>query len=221
MTLKICELVSILLSALVLGAIWGPWLALSRSVATFQADVFLAVSHRMIRNLEPVMTLLIPAAMLSIVPVVLISYDQRPKTAYLTLAGFGFLVVAVFVGVLVQVSIVSKMRMWTISRRRCRTTGKEIRDRWKAVQVVRIVTSIAGLALLVIGAIIWFLNDVNAALEASAHQEPLPFLRRAMPWPGSTPRRHFPKACSRSLAPSRHRTRIVYHTRVSLPAAVS
>jgi len=151
MALKICELVSILLSALVVGAVWGPWLALSRSVATFKEEVFLAIAHRMIRNLEPIMTPLIPAALLSIVPVVFISYNDRPKTAYLTLAAFGLFIVGVFVAVL-QVPIVTKIKMWTLET--LPDNWRELRDRWKTLQVIRIVASIAGLALLILGAII-------------------------------------------------------------------
>ena len=60
MILKIWELASILLSALVTGVFWGPWVGLSRSIATFTPDVYLAIGHRMIRNLEPVMTILMP-----------------------------------------------------------------------------------------------------------------------------------------------------------------
>jgi hypothetical protein len=150
--LKLFEMISILLSTLVAGVVWGPWLALSRSVATFPAEIFIPVAHRMIRNLEPFMTVLIPAAMLSIVPVVFLSYDQRPKTCILYLAGFASFVVGLFLSVLVQVPIVNKIRMWTVET--LPDNWQQLRDRWKAVQVIRIVTSIVGLALLILGSII-------------------------------------------------------------------
>jgi hypothetical protein len=66
MALKISQFISIFLLALVTGVFWGPWLGLSRSIATFQPEVFLAIGHRMIRNLAPVMPILMPAAMLSV-----------------------------------------------------------------------------------------------------------------------------------------------------------
>ena len=37
MNLKIWELISIVLSALVTGVFWGPWVGLSRSISTFTA----------------------------------------------------------------------------------------------------------------------------------------------------------------------------------------
>jgi predicted histidine transporter YuiF (NhaC family) len=39
MTLKIWELVSIVLSALVAGMFCGPWVALSRSISTFKEGI--------------------------------------------------------------------------------------------------------------------------------------------------------------------------------------
>jgi uncharacterized membrane protein len=150
MTLKICELISILLSALVVGAFWGPWLALSRSVDTLPADVFIAVSQRMIRNMEPFMTALIPVSLLSIISVVYLSFNERPKTAYLSLAGFSFFMAAVFVTVL-QVSIVSQIKSWTVAT--LPDDWEELRDRWKKLHIFRVVMSISGLALLVFAAI--------------------------------------------------------------------
>ena len=47
MNLKIWELISIVLSALVTGVFWGPWVALSRSISTFAPEVFLAIVNRL------------------------------------------------------------------------------------------------------------------------------------------------------------------------------
>jgi hypothetical protein len=150
MTLKLCEVISILLSALVVGAFWGPWLALSLSMDTLPAEVFLTVSQRMIRNLESVMTALIPVSLFSIIAVVYISFNERPKTAYLTLVGFALFMAAAFVTVL-QVSIVSQIKSWTVAT--LPDDWEELRDRWKKFNVLRIIMSIAGLTLLVFGAI--------------------------------------------------------------------
>ena len=51
MPLSITGLVSITLCALLFGVFWVPWLALSRSMATFNAPVFLAIVARMDHNL--------------------------------------------------------------------------------------------------------------------------------------------------------------------------
>ncbi len=43
-TMKIWELISIVLSALVAGMFLGPWVALTRSISTFQPNVLLAIA---------------------------------------------------------------------------------------------------------------------------------------------------------------------------------
>jgi hypothetical protein len=151
MTLKIWELISIVLSALVAGMFWGPWLALSRSISTFKPDVFLAIVQRMNQNMASVMTILMPAALLSIVPVLFISYNERPKTFYLNLTGFALFIVALLVTVLVEVPIVKQIETWTVST--LPANWQQLRDRWGAFHVIRVFASFVGLVLLVGGAI--------------------------------------------------------------------
>ncbi|HEY8130344.1 MAG TPA: hypothetical protein VII12_00515 [Thermoanaerobaculia bacterium] len=69
MSLRVWQFINIFLSALVAGVFWGPWLGLSRSIASFTPETFLAIGQRMIGNLAPVMPILMPAAILSTIPV--------------------------------------------------------------------------------------------------------------------------------------------------------
>jgi uncharacterized membrane protein len=151
MILKVGELISIVLSALVGGMFWGPWLALSRSISTFDPEVFLAIVHRLNRNMASVMTVLMPVALLSIVPVLFLSYGKRPGTFYLTLAGFALFVVALLVTVLVEVPIVQQIETWTVTT--LPDNWQQLRDRWGAFHIIRVVASLAGLNLLIVGAI--------------------------------------------------------------------
>ena len=120
MTLKIFEITSIVLLALVGGLYWGPWLALSRSLATFEPEVFLAIVKRMNRNVAPFMTILMPVALLSTVPVPFLSYNKRPETFYLTVTGLALFIATLLVTVLVEVPIVKQIETWTSSN----TTGQ-------------------------------------------------------------------------------------------------
>ena len=151
MNLKIWELVSVFLSALVAGVFWGPWLGLSRSITTFSADVFLAIGHQMIRNLAPVMPFLMPAAILSIVPVLVLSFHQRPQTFYFTLVGFALFIVALLVTLIVEVPIDNRIKTWTVAT--IPDNWQQLRDRWETFHVVRTAASVAGLLLLLIGAL--------------------------------------------------------------------
>ena len=151
MTLKICELMSILLAASVAGMFLGPWLALSRSMSAFKPEVFLAIVDRLNRNMAPVMTVLMPACLLSMVPVLFLSYTNQPATFYLTLSGFVLFTIALVVTMVVEVPIVQQIVSWTIST--LPGNWQELRDRWGAFHIVRVVAGIAGLTALLLGAI--------------------------------------------------------------------
>jgi hypothetical protein len=125
--------------------------ALSRSLRIFTPEVFLAIVQRMNRNMAPVMTLLMPAALLSMVPVLFISYREQTRTLYLTLTGFALFLVALLVTVLVEVPIVKQIETWTVST--LPANWRQLRDRWGAFHLVRIVAGAAGLVLLLVGAI--------------------------------------------------------------------
>jgi len=53
---------------------------------TFAPEVFLAIVDRMNSNMAPVMTVLMPGTMLSIIPVLLLSYHARPMVFYFSAA---------------------------------------------------------------------------------------------------------------------------------------
>jgi uncharacterized membrane protein len=149
--LKAFDLVSIVLAALVFGVFWGPWVALSRSMKTFPPDVFLAIVQRMKRNLEPVMTVLMPLALLSIIPVLVLSYGNRPEAFYSALSTFALFVVALVVTTVVEVPIVKEVANWTIST--MPGHWEQRRDRWVSFHTIRIVAGLGGLVLLLVGTI--------------------------------------------------------------------
>ena len=74
--MAVFQVISIVLSALVLGVFWGPWVGLTRSLVTFEPEAFLAIVKRLSTNLAPVMTILMPAALLSMVPVLIFAFGQ-------------------------------------------------------------------------------------------------------------------------------------------------
>lgn len=149
--MKTWELISIVLSALVAGMFYGPWAALSRSLNTFEPEVFLAIVDRMNRNMAPVMTVLMPAAFLSIVPVLFLSYSTQPRTFYLTLAGFVFFFFALLVTMLVEVPIVEEIVTWKVDT--LPSNWQQLRDRWRRFHVIRVVAGLASLVFLLAGAI--------------------------------------------------------------------
>jgi hypothetical protein len=151
MAVKVCELVAIILSALVLGVFWGPWVGLTRSISSFSPEIFLAVVGRLSRNLAPVMTVLMPLSLLSIVPVLVLSHGAARLTFSLSMAGLALFVVALLVTALIEVPIVKRIETWTVAT--LPDDWQQLRDRWGRFHLVRIGAALAGLALLVSGAI--------------------------------------------------------------------
>jgi uncharacterized membrane protein len=149
--MKTWELISIVLSALVAGMFHGPWVALSRSMKTFTPEVFLAIVDRMNRNMAPAMTVLMPASILSIIPVLLLSYHERPLTFYLSAAAFALFVVALLVTVLIEVPIVEEIVTWKIAS--LPSNWQQLRDRWMRFHIIRVIAGVTSLVLLVVGAI--------------------------------------------------------------------
>ena len=149
--MKMWQLTSIVLSALIAGMFYGPWAALSRSMNTFTPEVFLAIVNRMNRNMAPIMTVLMPTALLSIFPVLFLSYRTQPATFYLNLAGLICFIAALLVTVLVEVPIVEQIVTWTIPT--LPANWQQLRDRWRAFHVLRVVAGLTGLVCLLIGAI--------------------------------------------------------------------
>jgi uncharacterized membrane protein len=149
--MKTWQLISIVLSALVAGMFHGPWIALSRSIRTFTPEVFLAIVDRMNRNMAPVMTVLMPATLLSIIPVLLLSFHQDPNTFWLSATAFVLFIVALAITVFIEVPIVEKIVTWTIPT--LPANWQQLRDRWARFHVVRVIAGLTSLVLLVIGAI--------------------------------------------------------------------
>ena len=151
MTLKDWELISILLSALVMGVFWGPWVGLTRSIATFTPEAFLAIGYRLNQNLAPLMSALMPVSLVSMAPVLFLSYSGSPRTFSLTLVGFALFVVALLVTVIIEVPIAQQIKSWTTST--LPGNWQQLRDRWASVHIIRVLAGIVGLACLVLGAL--------------------------------------------------------------------
>jgi uncharacterized membrane protein len=151
MTLKVCELISIILSTLVAGIFFGPWVALSGSVSNFKPEVWLAIVNRFNSNLFPVMSVLMPGALLSIGPVLFITYNGQRSTFFLNAIAVVLSAVALLVTVLFQMPLVKQMRGWTVAT--LPHNWEQIRDRWEAFHAVRVVASVAGLVMMLTAAI--------------------------------------------------------------------
>ncbi|WP_020596451.1 anthrone oxygenase family protein [Spirosoma panaciterrae] len=151
MILKCVELLNVVLSALVGGMYWGPYLALSRSLNTFEPDVFLSIAHRLNQNMAGLMTYLTPLGLLSTLPTLYLSFGSQVLTFWLTLAGLVCFLTALLVTVQIEVPIVRQIVSWAPSA--LPTNWKHLRDRWMRFHWIRVLGGLVGLTCLAAGAI--------------------------------------------------------------------
>jgi uncharacterized membrane protein len=148
--LQVVDVVSVSLFALVGGLYWGPWLALTRSMATFEPAAFLAIVARMSTNMAPLMTVLMPVALLSAVPVLVLSWGQ-PLTFATTAVALALFIGTLIVTMAVEVPIVKRIDQWTVAT--LPADWRQQRDRWCTFHVLRVGPSMLACVLMVVGAI--------------------------------------------------------------------
>jgi hypothetical protein len=143
--LRIAQFVHLVLFALVLGVFWGTWFSLSRSIASISPATFLEVGHTMIVNLGGPMALLMPAAILSALPVVIGLYRRPSRAGFtLSLAGLLLLSVALVITLTVNVPIDREIDRWTVESLPSDWTA--VRDRWQLFHTWRTFACLAGFA---------------------------------------------------------------------------
>jgi hypothetical protein len=97
-SLRLTFFVHVFLFALVVGVFWGTWFSLSRSMSSITASTFLEVGHTMIDNLGGPMAVLMPATLVSAVPVLFMLYRLHRRASFsLILVGAALLVAALVI----------------------------------------------------------------------------------------------------------------------------
>ena len=146
--MKILQLVSVMLFALVTGVFWGTWFSLSRSMGSITPDTFLEVGKIMISNLGRPMSLLLPATILSAVPIMYVLYRRSDSSAFIlaTLA-VSLMLAAMTITLVVNVPLDDQFAAWTIAT--LPPDWRASRDRWEFYHGIRTLLSVAALSCLV------------------------------------------------------------------------
>ena len=157
-SLRLTLFVHVFLFALVVGVFWGTWFSLSRSMSSITASTFLEVGHTMIANLGGPMAVLMPATLVSAIPVLLVLYRLRRRDSfYLILVGAALLVVALVITLRVNVPIDYAIAKWTVDTLPSDWTS--IRNRWEAYHAARTFISLAGFGCALAAAVLWRRKD--------------------------------------------------------------
>jgi uncharacterized membrane protein len=144
MKLKLAQLSTILLFALVMGVFWGTWFALSRSIAGLRPQTFLDIGHTTIRNLGGPMSVLMPLSLVSAV-VLLVLLPKRSKAFALAMGAFLLMICALLVTLGIEVPIDNQIEQWTVAT--LPSDWQAIRDRWEFYHTIRTFVSIVALGL--------------------------------------------------------------------------
>jgi hypothetical protein len=150
--MKTWELLSVISSLLVAGLFYGPWVVLSRSFKSFPPETFLEIVNRMSQGIAPVMIVLMPTSLLSMVPILLYSHVSNSVAFGLDATAFVLNLLSLIVTVVFEIPIVSEMVTWTSSS--LPKNGQQRRDRWITVHMIRVFAGMASLLSLIIAALI-------------------------------------------------------------------
>jgi uncharacterized membrane protein len=143
--MQIAQFINLILLTLVTGVFWGTWFSLSRTIESISPSTFLEVGKMMIVNLGGPMSILMPSALLSTLPVLYFMYRQRrTRDLALVLLGLLFFVVALVGTLTVNVPIDRQINDWTLAT--LPSDWMQIRDRWEFWHTIRTFASLAGLA---------------------------------------------------------------------------
>jgi hypothetical protein len=114
MKVKVLQFITLILLALVVGVFWGSWVGLSRSITSFNAEIFLNIGHTMIQNLASIMPLLMLLTLASMIG--LLIFMDREKADFFRVGVIGFLlfVTTMLITIVVEVPIDNQIKRWTM-----------------------------------------------------------------------------------------------------------
>jgi hypothetical protein len=159
-TLRLALFVHLFLFTLVVGVFWGTWFSLARSMSSITASTFLEVGHTMIANLGGPMAVLMPATLVTAVPVLFVLYRLHRRASFsLVLVGAVLLAVALVITLSVNVPIDGAIAGWTVDTLPPDWTST--RNRWEAYHEARTFISLAGFGS-ALAAVLWSREDAAA-----------------------------------------------------------
>jgi uncharacterized membrane protein len=150
--LRVAQVTTIVLFALVMGVFWGTWFSLSRTMNQLSPETFLAVGHEMIQNLGVPMAILLPLALLSaLVTLALLWPRGRTGAFWWLLTGLLLMVAALVITLAVEVPIDNRIETWTAAT--LPGDWRSIQSRWELFHTIRTFVSIAAVVAVTISAV--------------------------------------------------------------------
>lgn len=151
-TARTVRFLGLLSAALSTGVFFGTKTSLSPSSKDFAPKTYVEVQQATVRNLRPVMGVLLPGSVAANLAVLALSVrERRPPGFALTLVGSLSMLASLVLTGLFELPINARVLTWSTENP---PEGWEAsRDRWEAVHTVRTATSVAGLGCLLAAAL--------------------------------------------------------------------
>jgi uncharacterized membrane protein len=149
MKLKITELITVMLAALVMGVFWGTWFTLTRSIHDFSAAEFIHIGKNIIANVAIPMRVLMP---LTILMMMFASWQTRKKYKAANIfynLSLVFMIITLIITVGIEVPIDNQIKTWTEATVPANWTS--LRETWSYYHTVRTLTAITSVLLFVVG----------------------------------------------------------------------
>jgi hypothetical protein len=182
--MRIAQFVNLMLLSLVTGIFWGTWFSLSRTIELISPSTFLEVGKTMIVNLGGPMSILMPLALLSTLPVLYFMYrEHRWQDFSLVVFGLLLFVVALVGTLTVNVPIDRQINEWTLAT--LPSDWMQIRDRWELWHTVRTFVSVIGLACAIAGSLRLPEMTLRSSARSQSSSDPVDLgLRQGRPSAG-------------------------------------
>jgi uncharacterized membrane protein len=144
--MNLWELLSILVVASLVGMFSGPWSAITGKMNHCSFEVFVETVDRTTQSLTPAVTVLLPAAFLSMAMALLTSYRESLKIFYLNVTALVLLSLALIITIVFELPLVEEVVAWAALK----YPGDWLRTRsqWLRVHFFRISLPIASLVCL-------------------------------------------------------------------------
>lgn len=140
---QLINFIASFLLMLVTGIFFGPWFALTRSLAKFEPAGFITITRALSKNLGPTMRFLLPGSILMMTVAAFLYQPTAPF--YVSLPAIALLVTSLIITVTVEVPIVKSIEHCTVATLPADWQAR--RDRWIRFHVFRTLAALLSFGL--------------------------------------------------------------------------
>ena len=144
-------MLSILSSSLLVGLFSGTWIALSDSFKTFHPKLFVGIVEHMSRSITPALTVVMPMAILSMIPLLIETNGKNSVAFGFNIAAFVLTILSLTITVLFELPSVNEITAWNPSS--VPDNWRQRRDRWIVIHKIRVFIGFGGLLLILLASL--------------------------------------------------------------------